>query len=309
MTALTHMAAARPPGIADARVPCPLCGGLIHPVAGRCKHCKEDLTSFRSDRPQAAAALPALNGRPQNGSNGHAVAIAAPVPTIIPARNDASQPILPPRTTARSVPVARPHSVWRSWPMLVIILAGIAIITATVIMVMPQDHKRESGKMSAPPAPERMETNPLPDKQSQLDPPDPSDPWDQGGGVVPRAPNPVQPVPTPTPTPADPDPDDDDLWKSPGGTFGGTATGADFMIVALDHACTKLKSCPDADQSTLTAVCDAVSMMPKQRAPSCAAAQKCLDTIDHMSCATAAQASPHSLLSTINDCTAAWTQC
>ena len=28
MTALTYMAAARPPGIADARVPCPLCGGL-----------------------------------------------------------------------------------------------------------------------------------------------------------------------------------------------------------------------------------------------------------------------------------------
>src|SRR5215207_126382 len=101
MTALVHMAAARPPGIADARVPCPLCGGLIHPVAGRCKHCKEDLTQFRAGRPQAAAALPALNGKPvvsTNGTNGHVV--AAPIPVAMPVtHNDGSQPILPPRTT------------------------------------------------------------------------------------------------------------------------------------------------------------------------------------------------------------------
>jgi hypothetical protein len=193
----------------------------------------------------------------------------------------------------------------------VIVLAGIAIITATVIMIMPPGSKKDSGKMSAPPAPERMETNPLPDKQSQLDPQAPQDPWDSsgGGGTVPRAPDP-QPQPQ---APAPADPDDDDLWGQGGGTLGGGTfggTGADFMITALDHACTKLKSCPDADQSTLTAVCDAVAMMPKRRAPTnCAAAQKCLDTIDHMSCDTAVQASPHSLLSTINDCTMAATQC
>src|SRR6187455_1980065 len=137
MTALTQMAAARPPGIADARVPCPMCGGLIHPVAGRCKHCKEDLTSFRAGRPQAAAALPALNGAPAlqakpNGSNGHVVATAVPI--VIAPVHDASQPILPPRTTARSVKAARPPSMWRSWPMLVIALAVVAIVAATVIM-------------------------------------------------------------------------------------------------------------------------------------------------------------------------------
>jgi hypothetical protein len=304
MTALVHMAAARPPGIADARVPCPLCGGLIHPVAGRCKHCKEDLTSFRAGRPQAAAALPALNGKPgTNGTNGHVVAAAVPV--IVPVtQHDGSQPILPPRTTARSVAVARPHSMWRSWPMLVIILAVVAIVAATVIMVMPQGTKKSDGKMSAPPAPERMDMNPIPEKQSQVDP------WSGAPGSVPRTPDP-QPQPQP---PAAVDPDDDDLWGSGAGGLGGGGAfgtnGANFMITALDHACTKLKSCPDVDQSTLSSVCEAVSMMPKPPSTgSCPAAQRCLNAIDHLSCTQAAQSSPHSVFTMFDDCTRAATQC
>jgi len=85
----------------DGRVPCPLCGGLIHPVAGRCKHCKEDLSQFRAGRPQAAAVLPALNGRPTpvpvavqvpagNGTSVHAVPAAAVAP---------EQGVLPQRVT------------------------------------------------------------------------------------------------------------------------------------------------------------------------------------------------------------------
>ena len=139
MTALETMAAAaRPPGLGDARVPCPLCGGLIHPVAGRCKHCKEDLSQFRAGRPQAAAALPALNGaRPATsrerspahardvpGTNGHAPAI----PVAIRAR-EGSQPILPPRPTGRSMRGARAaRALWKSWPMLVIGVAVLAIV-------------------------------------------------------------------------------------------------------------------------------------------------------------------------------------
>jgi hypothetical protein len=316
VTALTHMAAARPPGIADARVPCPLCGGLIHPVAGRCKHCKEDLTSFRAGRPQAAAALPALNGRPApapvtsvaattNGTNGHAMATA--VPFVLPvAHNDASQPILPPRTTARSVAVARPHSMWRSWPMLVIILAVIAIVAATVIMVMPQDDKKHDGKMSAPPAPERMDMNPVPEKQSQIDP------WSGGApGSVPRAPDPV-PMPQP---PAAVDPDDD-LWGSGGGGGGGLAGGmpganaANIQLNALVHACTKLKSCPSLDQSDFASVCDAVAMMPKPSpVTGCPAAQRCFDAIDRLDCSDASQASPHSVFTLFSDCAQAANKC
>ena len=31
----------------EARVPCPVCRGPIHPVAGRCKHCRADLHALR----------------------------------------------------------------------------------------------------------------------------------------------------------------------------------------------------------------------------------------------------------------------
>lgn len=299
MTALLQMAAARPPGIADARVPCPLCGGLIHPVAGRCKHCKEDLSSFRAGRPQAAAALPALDRKPQNGSNGHAAATA--IPLFVPAQ-EASQPILPPRTTQRSLPVQRGHSLWRSWPMLVIVLAVIAIVAATVIMIMPPESKSHGGKMSAPPAPDRMQTNPMPEKSSQIDP------WDNGLGNVPRTPDPV-------PQPPAPAPDDDDLLGG-GGVIGGMPGGGlgaqgDFMVTVLDRACAKLKSCPDLDQTAFSSVCDAVSMMGLGAAktpPTCPAAQRCLDAIDRLSCSDASQASPHSVFTMFNECALA-TQC
>src|SRR5665647_1711166 len=52
--------AARNPGPSDARIPCPLCGGLIHPIAGRCKHCKADIAALGAKRPAAMAALPPL---------------------------------------------------------------------------------------------------------------------------------------------------------------------------------------------------------------------------------------------------------
>ncbi len=304
MTALVHMAAARPPGIADARVPCPLCGGLIHPVAGRCKHCKEDLSQFRAGRPQAAAALPALNGKlATNGTNGHATATAAPVAVPVVAAREPSQPILPPRTTARSVPVARPHSIWRSWPMLVIVLAAIAIVTATVIMLMPPERASSERKMSAPPAPERMETNPLPEKSSQIDP------WGPPSGTVPQVPDPQPAVPTPI-VPADPD--DDDIWGGTGGgarggrgTLFGSAGGGAFMINVLDRACKKLTSCPDVDQSALALICEQVAMMPKPPVPTCAAARKCLDSIDQLSCSQASTTSPMSMFTLFDACSEA----
>src|SRR5688572_9858616 len=167
------MAAAARPNPADARVPCPLCGGLIHPIAGRCKHCKGDLSAMRSTRPAAAATLPSLhaNGNvqvvtpvaaPSPYANGHANGHAAnghasggvasnghikghyhpPVPIGVPppAMPDpnAMQPILPPRPTGR-MPTATAASAswWKSWPLIVIVLAGLAIVAAVVLMVLP----------------------------------------------------------------------------------------------------------------------------------------------------------------------------
>jgi hypothetical protein len=282
-----------------------LCGGLIHPVAGRCKHCKEDLSTYRAGRPQAAAALPALNSgpiisKPSNGSNGHVV--PAPIPVVVATAHEVSQPILPPRTTARSVKVARPPSMWRSWPMLVIALAVIAIVAATVIMILPQGNKHADGKMSAPPAPERMQMNPLPEPDQKHGQ---NDPWakpDPGAPAAPLAPQPPDPD----------DPDDNDIWRgTPGGPSGGTlggggtfgSKGAQVQLEALVRACSKLKSCPNLDQSDFSAVCDAVAMMPRPPAVTgCAAAQRCYNAIDKMSCDDASNSSPHSVLRVIQDC-------
>ena len=187
--------------------------------------------------------------------------------------------------------------------MLVIIVAVIAIVAATVIMVMPQDSKKANGKLPAPPAPERMDVNPMPDKQSQLDP------WGGGGapGSVPRTPD---PVPMPQPPAVDPD---DDLWGGGGGGAGGGLSGANAANVqlnALVHACAKLKSCPGLDQSDFASVCDAVAMMPKPSpVTGCPAAQRCFDAIDRLDCSDASQASPHSVFTLFADCAQAANKC
>src|SRR5580704_1213152 len=121
----------------EARVACPMCGGLIHPVAGRCKHCKEDLSATRVGRPAAQAPLPPLLH--QNAPVASPIVAAtyiSPVPIAMPAR-EGSAPILPPRPTGRSVAVARPGSPLRSWPVVVIGLAAVAIVAAVAIMVWP----------------------------------------------------------------------------------------------------------------------------------------------------------------------------
>src|SRR5215467_11037283 len=96
-------AAARPgpPEARDARVPCPLCGGLIHPIAGKCKHCKADLSAYRAARPAANTPLPALHPAGGNGVTGP----ATPVPP-------AAHAVLPPRPTSR-VATEVGGSVWR----------------------------------------------------------------------------------------------------------------------------------------------------------------------------------------------------
>ena len=328
MTALMTMAApARPPGLGDARVPCPLCGGLIHPVAGRCKHCKEDLSQFRAGRPQAAATLPALNGSPimapatlhtppaptgympTNGTNGQATTTTAAAPIAIQAR-EGSQPILPPRQTGSWRADQKPaSSLWRSWPILVIGVAVLAIVTAVVIMVLPQD-KKSSGKKigTPPPAPERMDVDPTNPKSSQLNPPKPDDPWADDQNTPSPAPH-AQPQAPMTPDPLTPDPNTDpnDLFGSLGGGTGGSAV----MMAAMDKMCTKLKTCGDADPS-ISAVCDQFSTFKNalpQVPTSCGAAQKCLQAIDKFSCTAGDAVNVMVAVYAIQDCKDAITGC
>src|SRR5215468_11730384 len=129
-------AAARPgpPEARDARIPCPLCGGLIHPIAGKCKHCKADLSAYRAARPAAAAPLPALHPSATAG-NGPPAPIVHAV-----AMPPAMQAVLPPRPTTRVATAQAAGSAWRSWPIVVIVVAMMAIVAAVVLMVWPTSH-------------------------------------------------------------------------------------------------------------------------------------------------------------------------
>jgi predicted amidophosphoribosyltransferase len=51
------------------RVACPACGAAIHPIAGRCRHCRADLTrALDGPRPPAPAAAPRVSSlRPRLG--------------------------------------------------------------------------------------------------------------------------------------------------------------------------------------------------------------------------------------------------
>lgn len=285
------------PGVAEARVPCPLCGGLIHPVAGRCKHCKQDLTALRAGRPAAATALPALQ-------HGAPAPVAAAVP--VPVKDVASQPILPPRPTATRAAAPEPRAA--RWPIVVIILAVIAIAGAVVIMVWPHGDSPGQHTLQPPPAPERMDTDPMPQ-------PGAADPW--GGNNAPHSQ--VVPRSTPDPLPAQPpqQPDDDQQFGF-GGMWGGATNGLaggggagspDFMFAAMGHACQKLKTCPNADD-TLKSLCDVYSQFPPSAPPAnCAPAQRCLDAIDNMSCSQTGYGSPLAVVNMFQDCTQAITSC
>lgn len=307
------MAVAARPGPSDARVPCPLCGGLIHPIAGKCKHCKADLTSYQAARPAAKAPLPALHPAP--GRNGHAggqapagaeqgpVAHAVPVPAA--AMYEASQPVLPPRPTGRSYPDEPRASGWRSWPVVVIIVAMIAIVVAVVLMVWPASGRRDGdGKHSAapPPAPERMQTAPeinvppaqLPNANPRPVPPA-QDPWSQRQpDLPPQDPGPQAADPSAR---ADPDSTDDlDLgtlqspFDSPraaparprGRRHLQINAGGIMYLAMAEHMCQKILQC-GADNPVARSMCDKLS----HHAPpaNCPAADRCLEQIDTLSCA------------------------
>jgi hypothetical protein len=323
VTALSNMAAAtRPPGLGDARVPCPLCGGLIHPVAGRCKHCKEDLSALRAGRPQAATPLPSLAGAAPAASvaepvavpaaNGYAPHAGSAIPVTIPTAREGSQPILPQRPTSQwRMKAQRPGGgLVRHWPLIVIILAVLAIVAAVAIMMWPEDEAK-SGKrrLSAPPAPDRMNTDPL-GKQSQ------ADPWGNPDDYVPADP-PAPPGTTPHVTPDPPQqpaqPDPDDLFGGLGGGAGGTLGGGQltgtFMLTMMHQACKKLQTCPSSNTASLAAVCSQFNSMPRPPVPAnCASAQRCLDAIDALDC-NAGIDNPVSALALIQDCKEAFTEC
>lgn len=259
------MAVAPRPAPSDARVPCPLCGGLIHPLAGKCKHCKADLSSYRAARPAAAIPLPALRDLPHAA---HAVT-AMPIPML---REPAPSAVLPPRPTMRGTAPVERSSSWRSWPVLVIVVATLAIIIAAVLMVWPPG-KADPGTRAVqpPPAPERMDTqNPGMGAPSGKSSDPHSDPW----GARPQVPAPQpQPQPQPVQPPAtdpqedppdwqaDPDshaqqpapaPDPDDLLADPNARRNRlSVNGRGMVMLAMaEHLCRKMVQCGNDDLMT-----------------------------------------------------------
>jgi len=294
----------------DVRVACPFCGGPIHPVAGRCKHCKQDLNATRAARPAAQAPLPALiNGHaPSRYANGHATIASTyinPMAVATPVLEPGNVPILPPRPTGRSVAVAASSSPLRSWPVVVIGVAAVAIIAAVAIMVWPPAKpdrtSHDQHELQPPPAPEHMETDPLPPSQ-----PDPSARHSQAEPPAPRH--------TPDPLPVQPTPGNIDpqnpFGNAPGGLSGlslNGVAGADMMMAVMGHACARLKSCPDADESVRD-MCDMFSSYSRTaKTPDCDAAKQCLEMIDKLDCSAAA--TPAALMTTIPSCLKAETSC
>ena len=318
----TMAVVSRTPEARDSRVPCPQCGGLVHPIAGRCKHCKINLADVRTARPAAAAALPplalakapnlattmAIGATPvahptheppiiveQRPPLAATIIAVAPVPAREAYNPHAAGPILPTRPTGRIRSADERGWVARNWPVLVIILASIAIILAVVLMVLPKDEVDAGRPRSgAGPAPERMETNPLPSQgNNAVPPPSSSDPWAPPGGT--------QPTPDPAPQ-ADPDPDDQssidpsdplaDPFASPrggngglgglGNSLGGAQNSAALALLGnvATRLCEKAKACSDP---AVAAMCSGMSMFPVHPMPqNCPQASRCLEILDQI---------------------------
>lgn len=313
---------------ANDRVPCPQCGGLIHPISGRCKHCKADLATARGARSSAPVQLPSLSATPAPLPVQAAAAAPSPwapppkpayspVPVAgavtAPLAGTDSQPVLPPRVTARQMAVPETERAWwKSWPILVILVASVAIIVAILMLVIPHGRSEAAGKKDLPvgPAPDRMDTDPtVPGANGLPAQPSPpangggsaADPWNGKSGQADPPPAAKDPnrLPPPDPLPPDPTPDPDDDTLGLGGILGGGGNSAGtgnplgnlgspgMMGAMLQHGCARAQACamdPMVKQACAQ-IGPMLSQMPKQ-VPSCAAAQRCLDQIDKLDCAT-----------------------
>ena len=229
------------------------------------------------------------------------------VPIAMRTDDAGSQPILPPRQTSRmqATGTSTSGSTWKSWPVVVIAIAVVAIITAVILMVWPSDSAGADAKtLAPPPAPERMDTNPLPPGNG---PQGNADPWSTRPWAAPD-PAPSQPPGPPTV------PDIDDIQppdlSSPfrgGGGIGSTDKALGVLGAATLRLCDRLARCPTATDPTIQMMCSAgrlgLGQLPPP--PSCSAMQRCLAELDRFPCDDLDPASAFSMVQGLHSCTQA----
>jgi hypothetical protein len=250
--------AARSP--AELRTACPVCGGSIHPIAGKCKHCKTDLVKLRKAqqvvsatppparlpyggaiaRPPTAPVvpLPPTNGAPVPVASAYSAPIAAPPPPnfaapvpMAPAPVIISAPMPMPAVEPYTLPSSSRGAWSRSWPIVVAVIAAGAIVVSVILLLTggkPKDKKIDHTDLS--PAPDRMNTDPLPTNP---------DPWQSANpsGNIPSA-----PAPDPQPAvPAAP--------AAPAAVAAITTAPApeEFTVAQWRAVCSRVQSCTGLD--------------------------------------------------------------
>jgi hypothetical protein len=253
----------------ESRTACPACGGQVHPIAGRCKHCKADLTRLRAGHAPVAPAvarpaLVALGGGHDGSGHSHSQAVHAPLPLGSP----------PPHAVVASAAPAddgAPGTWSARWPLLVAALAIIAILASVAMLVFGgNDEKKTSrAKRFNGPAPQLTPTDP---GAHQVAP--------QGGDL--QRPT----VPDPDPAPRIPPP------PPPSVAADGPRDIEDFMRQSVATLCERVKTCSGFDSSVTTLCAMAPTMIPQMvdsiesMCPDydAAAARVCVDSMSRFPC-------------------------
>jgi hypothetical protein len=267
------------PAVADVRVSCPACGGPIHPIAGRCKHCRTDLVAVRGGGTGAQGTmiqigqLGALGKVVAPGAPASAAPLVSPDPsTARPVGLPAATPVVPPPVALKAALVARPRSgLAKRWPLLVAAVAALAIIASIAVLVLGDSNKNKPKRRNLGPAPDRMQTDQLP-----------TDPWGRPGAgsvdpshgqMLPGAQAPDLNGPD-DPSPLEDDEADEDEDEEPGGVVGGVVGGvpdpvpaadspAQFLQAAIEVTCTRLSACWGATNSQ--SMCEQGRTMVRQQ--------------------------------------------
>ncbi|MCL4222849.1 MAG: hypothetical protein KJZ91_00080 [Myxococcales bacterium] len=279
----------------EPRTSCPACGGPVHPIAGRCKHCKADLTRLRTAGPGGAA-------RPRLVALGGGAAPAPVTPGAPAAAAAASTPRGAPPVHEPGAPdVAHadaPRASWSSrWPLLVAAVAVVAILISVGILVLGGDEPRRDGaRRFDGPAPERTPTDPMTPRVAPVPPG--GAPHAGGGGPAPAVPDDPggdQIAPPPPPVPSAPR----------GGRVGPTSARA-FAEQAVEVGCRRLTACVGSDPLIATYCAMASQMMPDDTTIDgvCpdydgAAAQQCLDALAGFPCPAGGQLDPDAIARTL----------